>query len=404
MKKALLAALKYPVIKYDFNVSIEEIKQLAIACDLEIEEILIQEDMPHKATYVGKGKLAEIVKKSQFYDVVIFNEELTPLQMRNISDLMTCEVLDRTDLILKIFESRAHTKEAILQVKMARLQYELPRLSGAHGEIYSQQGGSGFRGAGEQMIELEKRRIRKELTSAKKELAQLKKTRMTQRRHRQGMKTVALVGYTNSGKSTLLNHFTHKKVMAKDMLFATLETATRKALLKNGREVLMIDTVGFISQLPHFLIEAFKSTLEEVSEADLIVFVIDSSSHYLNDQIEVTTKVLKELGVADIPVLYVYNKSDLLHDVIIPREPYVFISLKEDKDLDRLEDEMIRLLFNNEERYHFLIPYSEGVLYKTIRNNTTFIKETFEEDGIHLVVEAPLYYEEKYKDYLLSSS
>ncbi len=403
MKKALLAALKYSV-KYDFTVSIEEMKQLAIACDLEIEEILIQEDMPHKATYVGKGKLQEIMQKSSHYDVVIFNEELTPLQMRNISELIFCEVLDRTDLILKIFESRARTKEAILQVKMARLQYELPRLAGAHGEIYSQQGGSGFRGAGEQMIELEKRRIRKELSSCKNELAKLKKTRMTQRRHRVGMKTIALVGYTNSGKSSLLNHFTNKKVEAKDMLFATLETATRKALLKNGREVLMIDTVGFISQLPHFLIEAFKSTLEEVTEADLIVFVIDSSSTYLNDQIEVTTQVLKELGVSDTPVLYVYNKCDLEHEMIIPKEPHVFISVKEELHLENLEDEMIRLLFGDEERYHFVIPYREGLTYKTIRQNTTFIKETFEDDGIHLVVEGPAYYKHKYQDYLKSSS
>lgn len=397
----LLVGLKYRS-SFDLEISIEEIKQLALACAITISETVIQEASPNNVTYIGSGKLNEIAAYANAYDVVIFNEELTPLQMRNITDLIDVPVLDRTDLILRIFESRAATKEAKLQVRMARLNYELPRLAGAHSEIYSQQGGSGFRGAGEQQLELERRRIRKTLASVRRQLKEVKKDRQTQRKRRSTMKCIALVGYTNSGKSSLLNLFTSKKVESKDMLFATLQTATRKVMIKE-REALMIDTVGFISQLPHFLIEAFKSTLEEVTQADLIVFVIDSSSDYIQTQINVTTQVLKELGVGETPILYVYNKCDLpTSEFLVPKDPHVFISVKDHLHLDDLEEAMARILYQDEERLHLLIPYEEGRLYQRLRQETTLIKERFAAEGIHLLIEAPAYYREQLKEYLIS--
>lgn len=396
--KALLAALKYRT-DYDYDVSIQEIKQLADSCQIRIEEVMEQESEPHKATYVGKGKLLEISEKAQKYDCVIFNEELTPLQMRNISDVIDGLVMDRTDLILRIFEQRAKTKEAILQVEMARLNYEMPRLAGAHKEMYSQQGGSGFRGAGEQQIELERRHIRRRLASAKKELANVRKNRQTQRRHRSENDVVALVGYTNSGKSSLLNLFTDKKVISEDQLFATLQTSVRKVVLQKNKEVLMTDTVGFISQLPHSLIEAFKSTLEEVREADVIVFVIDSSSSYINEQIQVTSDVLKELGVKDTPILYAYNKIDLPHDVLVPKDPHVFISVKEKTGIETLEKEIIRLLKKDDMRLTLRIPYDEGDLYKALIHTWTLIREDFKDDGIYIVLELPSAYALKYQRY-----
>ncbi|HAD22791.1 GTP-binding protein HflX [Kandleria vitulina DSM 20405] len=396
--KAILVALKYTT-DYDFDISIKELKELCRACQIEVTHIVTQAADPNKTTYVGIGKIKEIRHLIEDEDMVIFNEELTPLQLRNISDLLGIEVKDRTDLILRIFESRARTKEAKLQVEVARLKYELPRLAGAHEEMYSQQGGSGFRGSGEQQIEIERRHIRRHMAQVYKELREVTKERQTQRKRRENMKVVALVGYTNAGKSTLLNLFTQKKVYSEDMLFATLETSTRQAVLKNNRTILMSDTVGFISQLPHHLIEAFKSTLEEVKEADLILHVVDASSPYANKQIEVTNMVLKELGV-ETPMLYVYNKCDLEQaEFIVPRDPYVFISAKNNLHIDKLEDEIIKIIYKDEERITLYIPYEEGDLYKKLIRETTLIKEEFQDECIAITIEAPTYYANKYSRY-----
>ena len=396
--KAILVALKYTT-DYDFDISLKELEELCRACHIEVSQIVTQASEPNKTTYVGIGKIKEIRHLIDDEDMVIFNEELTPLQLRNISDLLGVDVKDRTDLILRIFESRARTKEAKLQVEVARLKYELPRLAGAHEEMYSQQGGSGFRGSGEQQIEIERRHIRRHMAQVYKELAEVKKERQVQRKRRENMKVIALVGYTNAGKSTLLNLFTQKKVYSEDMLFATLETSTRQAVLKNNRMILMSDTVGFISQLPHHLIEAFKSTLEEVKEADLILHVVDSSSPYAHKQIEVTNQVLKELGV-NTPMLYVYNKCDLERsEFIIPKDPYVFISAKNNLHIEELEDEIIKIIYEDEERMTLYIPYEEGDLYKKLIRETTLIKEEFLDEGISITIEAPAYYANKYSSY-----
>lgn len=247
--KALLVAVEYYAMNYDLDVSLEELKMLAKACEIETQGVIIQK-LKEKTSqyYIGKGKVEEIEKMLDGIDLIVFNEELTPLQVKNLTDAFQIEVSDRSDLILRIFETRAKTQEAKLQVKIARNQYLLPRLAGMREEIYSQQGGSGFRGSGEKQIELDRRLIHRQIIQYKKELEQLVNSRKTQRikRKKNDMKVVSLVGYTNSGKSSLLNMFSHKKVFEQDMLFATLETSTRQILLNNQQKILMSDTVGFI--------------------------------------------------------------------------------------------------------------------------------------------------------------
>ena len=294
---------------------IDELKSLCIACDIEVEDVVIQKlEKINPATYIGKGKIEEIRLRLDG-EMVIFDDELSPLQVKNLTDQLQTEVTDRTDLILRIFEQRAQTKEAKLQVEIARDQYLLPRLAGMQEHMSHQQGGSGFRGSGEKQIELDRRIISRKLSRSRKELAQIVKQRQTQRerRKRNNVPVIALVGYTNSGKSTLLNTLCQnkeKKVFEKDMLFATLQTSTRNIKIKN-HTCLLTDTVGFIERLPHNLIQAFRSTLEEVKEADLLLHVVDSSFEDYQLQVDTTNKVLEELGVENTPMIYVYNKVDL---------------------------------------------------------------------------------------------
>ena len=338
--EAIIVGVNYYKMAYDFEESMKELDALANACHIQVKYTVVQTlDTINVATYIGKGKVEEIKKLTDDVDLVIFNEELTSTQVKNLSELLEIEVSDRTDLILKIFESRAKTIEAKLQVKIAKLQYLLPRLVGLNENMIGQLGGSGFRGSGEKQIELDRRVIYRELVKAKRELKKIVVQRQTQRlkRHENEVKVVALVGYTNSGKSSLMNYFVkrshlNKQVFEKDMLFATLETSTRKVRLDNHKPFLLSDTVGFINQLPHFLVQAFRSTLEEVKEADLILLVVDSSSPFYLEHIETTKKVLNELEVNQNKVLYVYNKIDLNQYALIKaEEPHVFISVKEEK-------------------------------------------------------------------------
>lgn len=281
-------------------------------------------ERPHSALYMGKGKLSEVKAYLEQHpvDVVIFDRSLSPSQLRNLEQILDCAILDRTSLILEIFAERARTREARLQVESARLQYVLPRLTGMHKALSRQVGGSGVsnKGAGEKKLELDRRRIEKRMAELRRELDQIAKERETQRRRRQGsgILRVALVGYTNAGKSTLMNHMLDRytrddsrKVLEKDMLFATLDTTVRRIHMGQGKEFLLSDTVGFIHQLPTGLVKAFRSTLEEAREADLLLHVLDYSDESCRHQKEVTEETLKELGAGDIPVIYVYNKADL---------------------------------------------------------------------------------------------
>lgn len=402
--KAILVGVKYDHMYYDLSISIEELKALADACDIEVKDVVIQKlSQISPQYYIGKGKVQEIVDLLDEDDIVIFNEELSPLQIKNLTDAFNVEVSDRSDLILRIFESRAKTKEAKLQVQIARNQYLLPRLAGMKEELYSQQGGSGFRGSGEKQIELDRRIIHRQLVQARRELETIVKQRQTQRKRRQRLeqKVVCLVGYTNSGKSSLLNYFTNKKVFQEDMLFASLQTASRQVLLKGHHEIIMSDTVGFINQLPHHLVQAFRSTLEEVKEADLLVHVIDSSSPYCDMQIETTLQVLEALGVKDTPMIYVYNKVDKdRYAFIQPKDPYIFISVKDEIHLDELEDMIIQTLFKDYELMELYIPYDQGEIFQHIQQSYELIKEEYLEDGIYISFYVDMKEKHKYQDYI----
>lgn len=383
--KGILVGVKYPQMTYDFEVSMQELEQLAFACDIEVKTVVIQNlEVISPKYYIGKGKVMDIGELLETDDIVIFNEELTPLQMKNLTDIWQVEVTDRSDLILRIFALRAKTKEAKLQVEMARLEYTLPRLAGMKQNLYSQQGGMGFRGAGEKQIELDRRRIHRQLTQAKKELEAIEKQRQTQRqlrKHHQE-KVVCLVGYTNSGKSSLLNHFTKKKVDAKDMLFASLQTASRRIYFKK-HHLIMNDTVGFIHQLPHSFVQAFRSTLEEVKDADLLLHLIDVSSPYYHNQIETTLSVLKDIGAHHIPMIYVYNKIDLLPQLpIFEQENSIGISVKENLYFNELEDMIIHTLFKDYELIHVYIPYEQGDIFSNIEYQYEIVQLEYLDNGI----------------------
>lgn len=383
--KGILVGVKYPQMTYDFEVSMQELEQLAFACDIEVKTVVIQNlEVISPKYYIGKGKVIDIGELLETDDIVIFNEELTPLQMKNLTDIWQVEVTDRSDLILRIFALRAKTKEAKLQVEMARLEYTLPRLAGMKQNLYSQQGGMGFRGAGEKQIELDRRRIHRQLTQAKKELEAIEKQRQTQRqlrKHHQE-KVVCLVGYTNSGKSSLLNHFTKKKVDAKDMLFASLQTASRRIYFKK-HHLIMNDTVGFIHQLPHSFVQAFRSTLEEVKDADLLLHIIDVSSPYYHNQIETTLSVLKDIGAHHIPMIYVYNKIDLLPQLpIFEQENSIGISVKENLYFNELEDMIIHTLFKDYELIHVYIPYEQGDIFSNIEYQYEIVQLEYLDNGI----------------------
>ena len=326
-EKAILVGVNIDY-QNNFQKLMDELENLAYACDIEVVGRETQNLLEiNKPLYVGKGKAEEIAKKAEALgvDMVIFNNELSGTQTRNLSDIFSCQVLDRTALILEIFSRRARTKEAKLQVELARLEYMLPRLVGLHKSLGRQGGGSGFfnKGSGEKKIELDRRRIEDKLTELRKELEELSKDREVQRKKREesDIPLVSLVGYTNAGKSTLMNYMIDrfvkdedKRVFEEDMLFATLDTSVRKIELDDNRKFLLSDTVGFISQLPHDLIKAFRSTLEEIKNADLLLEVIDYSDPDFDTHLDVTKKTLEDIGAADIPVIYVYNKSELMLD------------------------------------------------------------------------------------------
>ncbi len=352
----------------DFERSMEELWNLAEACGMQVTGQITQNmERPHSALYMGKGKLSEVRKFLEQHpvDVVIFDRQLSPSQLRNLEQLLDCAILDRTSLILEIFAVRARTREARLQVESARLQYILPRLTGMHKALSRQGGGSGIsnKGAGEKKLELDRRRIEKRMSELRRELEQVSKEREIQRNRRQGsgIPRVALVGYTNAGKSTLMNSMLDKysrdpskRVMEKNMLFATLDTTVRRIHTGPQKEFLLSDTVGFIHQLPTGLIKAFRSTLEEAREADLLLHVLDYSDEACRQQREVTEETLKELGAGDIPVIYVYNKSDLRMQedgskMTLPRiqENRIYLSAKTGEGIQELVDMIWKLCGEN---------------------------------------------------------
>lgn len=374
---------------FDAELSICELEQLAETAGAEIYGKMIQKrDKPENTTYIGEGKLYELrdMCKSAEIDLLIFDGELTPSQQRNIEYFTDVRTIDRTTLILDIFALNARTGEGKLQVELAQLKYMLPRLSGKGTSMSRLGGGIGTRGPGESKLESDRRHIRRRIKSLENALDNVVKRRalLHKRREKTGVTTVAIVGYTNAGKSTLLNALTDAGVLTENKLFATLDPTSRALKLPDGRSVILVDTVGFISRLPHSLVESFKSTLEEVVYADLILNVCDASNPDYEQQIEVTLDTIKELGASDKPVLTVFNKCDLtpnLHFFSVDRNT-VRISAKTGEGLPALLEKIASMLENTRRRVRLIIPYSDGNLISRIRNDGELISEEYTPDGI----------------------
>lgn len=400
----------------DINESMEELKELAKAAGAEVVGSLIQNKQTRDAAfYVGKGKVEEIKAYCDSLDatMVVFNDELSGAHIRNIEEVVGIKVIDRTTLILDIFAQRALTKEGKLQVEIAQLKYRLPRLSGMGGALGKTGAGIGARGPGEQKLELDKRHILNKAADIRQELREIKKVRETQRvqRLKSNIPIVAIVGYTNAGKSTLLNELikTHKdyekekEVLSKDMLFATLDVTLRKALLPNKKEFLVVDTVGFVSKLPHDLVEAFKATLEEVHYADLILHVIDSTNSSYELQRKTTESVLKELGANDKKTIIVYNKIDRLDLDIYPKnsDEAIYISAKKGTNMEELLQMIEDAIMENTYDVTLLLPYERGDIFSRVKDKYNVEKFEYGEDGITLDVKLMEEDYNIYKEYIL---
>ena len=365
-----------------------ELEKLVEALDGEVVLSLTQnKSYVDKAFYIGKGKVNEIKDYCEKLDAefVVFNNELTGSQVKNLEEIIGIRVIDRTNLILDIFSERARTKEAKLQVKLAKLKYTLPRLSALRSGFSRQQGGIGGKGIGEQQIELDRRTINREISSITSQLKDIEKNRNEIRKKRINSKEpiISLVGYTNAGKSTLINKLISygkdenseiKEVFVKDMLFATLDTYVREGLLLNGSKVMYVDTVGFVSDIPHNLVESFKGTLEEIKYSDLILHVVDISNVNIDEQIKITNDMIKKLECEDKNVIYVFNKVDKLADENIKFqyaniENKLFISAKNDEDTILLLKEIEKVLFSSLVKTELLIPYDKQKIVSNILNN-----------------------------------
>ncbi len=365
-------------------------------------------DKPENTTFIGEGKLYELrdMCRNADIDLLIFDGELTPSQQRNIEYFTDVRTIDRTMLILDIFALNAKTGEGRLQVELAQLRYMLPRLSGKGASMSRLGGGIGTRGPGESKLESDKRHIRRRIKSLEDSLENVikRRTLLHKRREKTGVTTVAIVGYTNAGKSTLLNALTDAGVLTENKLFATLDPTSRALKLPDGRTVILVDTVGFISRLPHSLVESFKSTLEEVVYADLILNVCDASNPDYEQQINVTLDTIKELGASDKPVLTVFNKCDLtpnLHFFSADRNT-VRISAKTGEGLEALLKKIASMLENSRRRVKLIIPYSDGNLTSRIRNDGELISEEYTSDGIMIDAVLDSGFLNLVKDYIIS--
>lgn len=402
-----------------FDYSMEELQNLAEALHVEVVGTVTQNlERVTPSHYVGTGKIEEI---KNFYEeaqanLVIFNDELSPSQIRNLERDLATKVIDRTMLILDIFGRRAKTREAQMQVELAQLQYMLPRLVGLHASLSRQGGGTGGgfknRGAGETKLELDRRKIEDQIAKIKKDLEHVKEQRETQRKQRRknALPVVSIVGYTNAGKSTIMNQLLtqigqeeHKQVFEKDMLFATLETSVRQIELPDKKTFLLTDTVGFVSKLPHHLVKAFRSTLEEARDADLLLHVVDVSNTEHGFMMDVTNETLKAVGVEDIPTIYVYNKAD------IADAPYpvvsgdnIWISAKQGVGLEELVQLIRQHIFSHYVTCDMLIPYDQGNVVSYLNENASVFNTAYEEGGTLLSLEVKAADYAKYQHYVIN--
>lgn len=415
-QKVLLVGVNLNDEFYFFK-SMSELEELVKACQmLPIGSVVQNLKEINSAFYVGSGKLEEIKDKINKLhpDLVVFNNELSPSQLKNLELKLDIQILDRTSIILNIFALRAKTNEAKMQVEIAKLRYMLPRLSGLHLSFGRQGGGSGFsnKGSGEKQIELDRRIIEDRISKLNKELSEIETRRNIQRRKRSDSQIplVSLVGYTNAGKSTLLNALVDlslsdesKKVYEEDMLFATLETSIRKIKIKDGKEFLLSDTVGFIRELPHMLIKAFRSTLDEVKNSDLLLHVVDFSDEDYEENIRVTNSTLKEIGADNIPVIYVFNKCDKVNDSKLPYVDgnKVCISAKNNIGINELINVISNNIFKGYVTCKMQIPFKRGDVLSYLKERYDFISTQYTNDGT--LIEICLNKKDygKYKNYII---
>lgn len=383
------------------NISIEssmdELKELVHAAEGNVVGSIIQKrDSIDTRYYIGKGKAEEITIYCDELDIdtVVFNDELSGVQIRNLEKIIDKKIIDRTTLILDIFAKRATSKEGKLQVELAQLKYRLPRLTGFGKHLSRTGAGIGTRGPGEKKLEIDRRHILRRIKEIERQLEELQKVRKVKRKRRENsdLPIVALIGYTNAGKSTLLNaiikddeaYKKEKEVFAYDMLFATLETTLRRGTLPNGYNFLITDTVGFVSKLPHNLVEAFKGTLEEVKYADLLLHVVDVSNKDLDIQTDTTLEILKELEVLNKPIVTVFNKIDKVEDIEISKiikGPKVYISAKDNINIDKLLNVIQENLHESFYDVNLIIPYNKSELMSYLFDNTKVEKWKYVEEG-----------------------
>lgn len=412
MKNALVIGIERRS-KSMLDYELEEVRNLAYSLGIDATHTLKQHHrLTTPSTKVGKGKLEEVLAlhETHRFDYVIFNEELTNSQIRNLEEAIDTAVLDKTLLILEIFARHAHTKEAMLQVEVAQLKYLRPRLSAMRTSFAQQQGGIGQKGPGEKKLELDRRKIDKEIHQLEKKLEHVVHVRKTNREKRRTspIKNVAIVGYTNAGKSTLMNVLLKhagmvnpKEVIVKDQLFATLETSTRRVQFNDKKPFTLTDTIGFISNLPHELVESFKATLEEIKEADLLLHVVDFSHPYYLDQIETTESVLDELGASEIETIYVFNKIDLINAVPPPSfTPSVKVSLKNDENIEALIETLNEELFKDDRVVVFKVPQSKGDIVHTVNEYGEVLDTSYEKNLVRIKAKVSKALREHLRDYL----
>ena len=408
-KKALLIGT-YSQNKKTCEEQLAELESLCTTYGLEVaSKVMCPVRSIEAATFIGSGKVIEIAQmiKDLQCDVVIFDEEISPQQQRNLEKGFEKTTIDRTELIFGVFAQRARTREAKIQIELGACRYQLPRLKRLWTHLSRQRsGGSGggfVKGEGEKQIELDKRMLRQRIDALQAELKEIKKQRETQRRWRErtGIPTFAIVGYTNVGKSTLLNALTQAGVLAEDKLFATLDPITRRFVLPNGQPILLVDTVGFIRKIPHQLVAAFRSTLEEAVQADILLHLIDVSNPNVFTQAETTLEVLKELGAAKHPMITVLNKVDraenraLVHQMKIQYPKTVEISALEQTGFDILLDRMIAEISALRKKVHLRVPQSQYALVSAVMKEGKVLSCEYEENDILLEVEIPRHLENK---------
>lgn len=400
--------------EFDIEESMNELAELTLAAEAEVAEVIIQNKSKIEvATYIGSGKVEEVrwAVEAHDADIVIFNDELSGAQMRNLESLIGVTVVDRTALILDIFAVRAQTKIAKLQVELAQLKYRLPRLIGMNGNLSRTGGGIGTRGPGEQKLELDRRKIQERIDEIRKQIAEADKNRIVQRqlREKNEVPVVALVGYTNAGKSSIMNCLIRlsgdqddeRHVFEKDMLFATLDTYNRRIILDDKKTFILTDTVGFVSKLPHSLVSAFKATLEEALNADLLLHVVDAANSHHAMQMEVTMRVLKELKAEGIPMLTVYNKIDKGHGINDSDGQAVFISAKTGENAEGLLEKIKAQVFTDHLKGRFLIPYSEGSITSYLCETYKVEEMDYQETGTLIVAEVSIADYNRYGAFLI---